>query len=219
MNDPEQTPPLPRVAVIGAGNVGTALARRFASAGAHVDLGVRRPEPIAAKFADAGVEVATIDAAIAAASVVVLAVPGKVAVDVVREHAGALRQKILVDCNNPVGRGPGGLSWDPPAEGSLAAALAAAAPGARVVKGFNTFGAGFHADPDVGGRPLDVHLAGDDDDAKAEVSRLAAAAGFHPVDAGSLAHASLLENMAVLWIHLAMAGGHGRDWAFMMTPR
>lgn len=219
MSEVEPTRPLPRVAVVGAGNVGTALARRFAAAGARVELGVRRPEPVAPKFADDRVEVATIDAAIAAAAVVVIAVPGKVALDVAREHAGALRQKILIDCNNPVGRGAGGLAWDPPAEGSLAAALAAALPDTRVVKGFNTFGASFHSHPNVGGRPLDVMLAGDDDDAKAEVSRLATAAGFHPVDAGPLAHASLLENMAVLWIHLATVGGYGREWAFMMTPR
>lgn len=210
--------PLPTVAVIGAGNVGAAIARRLADAGADVTLGVRTPQPVAPKFEPHGVTVATIEAAIAGARVVFLAVPGKVAVDVARQHADALRRKILVDCNNPVGRGPAGPAWDPPTEGSLAAAIAAVVPDTDVVKGFNAFGAEFHADPDIAGRPVDVMLAGSQA-GQGPVRRLAEAAGFHPVDAGPLSNASLLENLAVLWIHLAVSQGRGRGWAFTMTTR
>lgn len=218
---PELEPPArsapPTVAIIGAGNVGAGLAATFARAGAAVTLGVRRPQPVRAKFAPAGIDVATPAEAIVAAELVFLAVPGKVAVDVAREHATALAGKVLVDCNNPVGRVDGGVAWTPPAEGSLAAAIAAQAPRVEVVKGFNGFGAEHHADPGANGRPAVVLLAGDGP-GKARVAALAAAAGFEPIDAGPLRNAALLESMAVLWIHLAVGGGPreglGRSWSF-----
>ncbi len=74
--------------------------------------------------------------------------------------------------------------WNPPAEGSLAQAIAKAAPGARVIKGFNTFGAEFHADPSHAGAPAQVFFAGDDADAKKTFAEVATKGGWRPVDAG-----------------------------------
>jgi predicted dinucleotide-binding enzyme len=131
---------------------------------------------------------------------------------------GDISGKVLVDCNNP-------LKWDdgpvhtPPPEGSLTAALAKAFPMARVLKGFSTFGAEFHLDPKLGSTNIDVQLAGDDAEAKALVSSIASRAGFTPVDAGPLRNAALLESLAILWIHLAMRGGHGREIGFKLLKR
>ena len=138
--------------------------------------------------------------------------------DVARSLATELAGKVVVDCNNPLTWSAGPV-WAPPPEGSLAAAVAAAAPGARVVKGFNTFGAEHHADPGLTGAPAQVFLAGDDDAAKQLVSAVAAASGFAPVDAGPLRNAPVLENVAMLWIHLATVGGHGRAFTFRMQAR
>src|SRR5205085_6992583 len=109
--------------------------------------------------------------------------------------------KIVVDCNNPLTWKEGPV-WAPPAEGSLAAAIGKAAPRARMVKGFNTFGAEFHADPGLAGVPADVFFASDDAEAKKTLSDVATKAGFRPIDAGPLRNASVLENVAMLWIHL-----------------
>ena len=109
--------------------------------------------------------------------------------------------------------------WNSPPEGSVAAAIARAVPDAHVVKGFNTFGAEFHKDPGRAGVPADVFLAGDDAGAKKRVIDLATVAGFHAVDAGPLRNAAVLENLAMLWIHLATVGGHGRDFTFVMRSR
>ena len=81
------------------------------------------------------------------------------------------------------------------------------------------FGAEFHADPSVGGDRATVFFAGDDAAAKKTLSVIAERAGFHPVDAGPLRNAAVLENVAILWIHLALAGGQGRDFAFVMKKR
>jgi NADPH-dependent F420 reductase len=210
---------LPRVAIIGAGNVGGGLGMRFSNAGVPVHFGVRAGSEVKAlKECAKDTQASDISAAVAWADVVFITVPGPVAVEVVRSLAEELKGKVVVDCNNPL-KWQDGPVWNPPAEGSLAAAMAKAAPGARIVKGFNHFGAEFHKDPSVKGVPAQVFLAGDDHAAKQQVSQVANAAGFQAVDAGPLRNAAVLENLAVLWIHLAIAAGHGRSFTLMMNGR
>lgn len=209
-----------RIGVIGAGNVGGNLGVRLSQAGFPVRFGVRDPKSAEVLIARCAKDALAsgVEEAARSSDIVFLAVPGKVAVDVARSLAGALEGKIVVDCNNPLTWQDGPV-WAPPAEGSLAAAIAAAAPGARVVKGFNTFGAEFHADPSLGGTPVSVFFAGDDEEAKKTLSEVATRAGFAPVDAGPLRNAAVLENVAMLWIHLAMVGGQGRNFALNMLKR
>ena len=203
------------IAIIGTGKVGSALGRRLAVTGHDVVFGARGPvdELIAsigerASAAPPGEAAARVD-------VVVLAVPGAVAVEAARD-LGDLEGKVLVDATNPlkIDRGP---VWDPPAAGSTAQALQAVLPKAHVVKGLNTFGAEFHSAPTVAGQPLTTFLAGDE--GKDRVADLLRSAGFDPVDAGPLRNASLLENVAILWIYLAMVEGQGRDFAFQLVRR
>ena len=207
------------IAIIGTGNVGAALAVRLGRAGYAVRLGVRGDKDLRELLERAGpnVRVETLAGAVAAADVVVLAVPGKVAVEAATA-LGELAGKVIVDTTNPVGWNAGPV-LAPPAEGSNAAALAAALPKARVVKAFNTFGAEFHADPSLPGGPADVQLASDDADAKRTVAAIAERSGFTPIDVGPLRNAALLESLAVLWIHLATVGGRGRDAAFKLVSR
>jgi 8-hydroxy-5-deazaflavin:NADPH oxidoreductase len=209
-----------KVAVIGAGNVGGNLGARISRAGFPVRFGVRDDKGNDALLARCGKDAETSSPAEAAkfGDVVFLAVPGPVALEVARSLAKELAGKVVVDCNNPLVWKEGPV-WNPPAEGSLAAAIAHAAPGSRVVKGFNTFGAEHHEDPNRAGAPAHVFLASDDSDAKKAVSELATKAGFRPVDAGPLRNAAVLENVAMLWIHLASVGGQGRDFVFAMQSK
>jgi NADPH-dependent F420 reductase len=207
-----------RVSIIGAGNVGGSLGATLSKAGVPVQFGLRNPAESKDLLARCGKDatVATQPEAAAWGDVVFLAVPGSVALDVARSLSKQLEGKVVVDCNNPLVWKEGPV-WNPPPEGSLAAAIAQAAPGARVVKGFNTFGAEHHADPHHAGEPsTQVFLAADDADAKAKVGEIATKAGFRVVDAGPLRNAAVLENLAMLWIHLATVGGRGRDWVFAM---
>ena len=209
-----------RIAVIGAGNVGGNLGARLSKSGLPVRFGVRDDKGAKELLARCAADASTATPAEAAAwaEVVFLAVPGSVAVEVARTLANQLEGKVVVDCNNPLVWKEGPV-WAPPPEGSLTAAIAKAAPGARMIKGFNQFGAEFHADPNLGGEPAPVFFASDDADAKAKLSEIATRAGFRPVDAGPLRNAPVLENVAMLWIHLATVGGQGRDFAFTMRTR
>lgn len=209
-----------RIGIIGSGNVGGNLGATLSQAGFPVLFGVRDPKKTADVLARCAKDATatSVEAAAAGGDVVFLAVPGSAAVEVARSLAKELVGKIVVDCNNPLTWQEGPV-WNPPAQGSLAAAIAAAAPGARVVKGFNTFGAEHHADPGLTGAAADVFFAGDDAEAKRTLSEMATRAGFHPVDAGPLRNAAVLENVAMLWIHLATVGGHGRDFVLRMQKR
>jgi 8-hydroxy-5-deazaflavin:NADPH oxidoreductase len=214
----------PTIAILGTGNVGGALGATFGKAGYAIRFGTRDPAGAAEVVLRAGADAkaASAEEAVKGADVIFVALPARAAVAVL-VALGSLAGKVIVDCTNPVGKpaeGPPGPAVAPPPEGSVAAAIQKALPGARVLKGFNCFGAEIHANPRLsGGVSADVLLAGDDDEAKKTVSAIAERAGFVPVDAGPLRNAALLEHMALVWIHLAMVGGKGRDWSFKMLGR
>ncbi len=205
-----------RIAIIGTGNVGTPLGKRLAALGYQVTFGARDVAAAAEKLTGVEARVALPHEAAADADVVLLTVPATAAIG----SARALHLRpgtILVDCTNPL-RWDNGPVWAPPAEGSMAAALAAALPDIRVVKGFSHFGAEIHENPIVGGMAADMFVAGDDAEAKASVIALGNALGYHTFDAGPLRNASLLENLAMLWIHMATTG-KGRQFAFKAVGR
>jgi predicted dinucleotide-binding enzyme len=208
--------------IIGVGSVGSNLGIHLAEKGHEVVFGVRAGKDISEILSrcEGRGRAATPAEVVEAAEVIFLAVPAEVAVEAMAGTAPA--GKIVVDCNNPV-RWEDGPVWDPPVEGSTAAQLAAAYPEARWVKGFATFGAEFHRDPRLpdrtGDGSIDVHLAGDDEEAKARVAELSESLGYTVLDAGPLRNAAVLENLAVLWIHLAVNGGRGRYIGFKLLER
>jgi NADPH-dependent F420 reductase len=221
------------IAVLGAGKVGQALALRLHEAGFHVWFGVRSapgvrdegaPKRLMAELAPEPEELPVpevprlgIHDAVRHAGVVFVALPAAAAREVLTE-ALLPSGVIVVDCTNPV-RWENGPVLDPPAEGSMAAHLAAALPTARVVKAFNHFGAEIQREPAMAHGSADAYVAGDDAGAKSDVIALANTLGFTGRDAGPLRNAALLEAMAVLWIHLATVGGQGREFAFRQDGR
>ncbi|MGE5236558.1 MAG: NADPH-dependent F420 reductase [Acidobacteriota bacterium] len=207
------------IAILGVGRVGGALAQTFTRAGYAVRLGVRPSADVTdvLKRCHGWAQAAPVRDAAAAADVVFLTVPAASARDAARE-AGDLTGKVLVDCTNPVVWQDGPVLAPPP-EGSVAAALAAALPGVKVVKGFNTFGAEIHLDPSVAGLPAEVYLAGDDGGALEIVGAIASRSGFAPIAVGPLRNAAHLEALAVLWIGLATQGGQGRGFIFRIARR
>lgn len=116
---------------------------------------------------------------------------------------------MLIDITNPVNETMDGLVTPP--DSSAAQELAASAPGAKVVKAFNTTFAATLIDGEIGGKPLDVFLAGDDEEAKATVSQLVEDGGLRPIDAGPLMRARELEATGLL--HMSMQNTLGTGFA------
>lgn len=203
------------IALIGTGNVGRVLGRRWAEAGHAVSFGTRKPDDGAAQALarETGASVQRPEEAAGGAEVVVLAVPGSAAEAVV-QGLGNLDGKILVDCTNRLGAGRTLLPGP-----STAQRIAEIAPGARVVKAFNTTGARNMAAPVYPDGPLVMPLCGDDAGAKETVAALAAELGFVPLDNGPLKQATALEAMAMVWIVQAYGQGWGPDFGFALLRR
>jgi hypothetical protein len=205
-----------KVAIIGAGNVGRALASGWRKCGHAVTLGVRDPASgRATELKQQGFTIAAPNDATAHADVIVLAVPWGAARAAI-ESLGALAGKIVIDAINPL---TSDMSLAVGHSDSAGETVARLAPGARVVKAFNTTGANNMADSRYGSGKLVMLVAGDDPEAKATVMSLANDLGFEPVDAGPLAMSRYLEPMAMVWIKLALVQKLGRNFGFALLRR
>ena len=209
-----------KIAIIGAGNVGGTLGRAWAKAGFEVMFGVRDPSSpkVAALLAttDDRTIAGRVAEAAAYGTVVALCTPWDATESAVKESRD-LAGKVLLDCTNPLENDLSGLTVGPTTSG--AELVASWAPGARVVKAFNTTGFENMADPDFGGRAATMLIAGDDEAANGIASELARRIGFDPVVAGPLAMARLLEPLALLWIKLAVIQGYGTRIAFQLDRK
>jgi NADPH-dependent F420 reductase len=204
-----------KIGIIGAGNIGGNFGRRWAEKGHEITFGVREPAKHKALVEACGGRAKTSDVrtAVQASDVVLLAVPWNAVAGVIKD-AGSFAGKILIDATNA-------LKWNDGPEPavtdtSAAQKIAEMAPGARIVKAFNTLGAEHVLAPTVGGLPADAYLCSDDGGARDTVKKLAEEIGLRAIDAGPLRNARLTEHFALLWIHLATKGGLGRNSAFKL---
>lgn len=209
-----------RIGIIGSGMVGGTLGRCWAQRGHEVLFGVRdvaNPK-VGALLAEAGphAKAGTVAEATVHGDVIILATPWRATQDAL-QSAGDLTGKILLDCTNPLKADLSGLEVGHTTSGSEQ--VAAWAPGARVVKIFNTTGFNSMADPKYGAEAATMFYAGDDAEANAIAAKLAGELGFDPVDAGPLVNARLLEPLAMLWIYLAFVQKQGREIAFKLLRR
>jgi len=205
-----------RIAIVGAGRVGTTLGSGWLRAGHAVTYGVREPEGEKARaLARDGAEVAAPAAAVAGSEVVVLATPWG-AVRGALAALGDLEGRPLLDATNPIGPG---LELAVGRDGSGGELVQRWAPSARVVKVFNTTGVENMAEPRLGGQAVTMLYCGDDEGACRTAARLAADLGFEAVPAGALRNARLLEAHGFLWITLALKLGMGRGIAFRLLRR
>jgi NADPH-dependent F420 reductase len=213
-----------KIAVIGAGNVGGTLGKRWAKAGHEVAFGVRNPSEarVAALLRESGpsARAALVPEAARQAAVVVLTVPWENAQEALAA-AGDLRGRILIDATNPVALTAEGLRQGLVIGHTTSAAeeVARWAEGARVVKAFNTTGWQNMADPLYGSQGLSMLLCGDDAEARKVVADLARQLGFEPVDVGPLRSARYLEAVAMLWIDMAILQGFGTNFGFQVVKR
>jgi 8-hydroxy-5-deazaflavin:NADPH oxidoreductase len=192
-----------QITIVGTGNMARGIATRALAGGHDVTLvGTDRSkaDALAGELGGAGGSGSVQAGDGPTGDVCVLAIPYAAVSDVLGANGDALSGTVVVDITNPVD-----FSTFTPLQldaGSAAQEIAAAAPGAKVVKAFNTTFAGTLVEGSVGGQPLDVFIAGDDDGAKATVKQIVEDGGMRAVDAGPLARARELE--ALGYLHMAL---------------
>jgi 8-hydroxy-5-deazaflavin:NADPH oxidoreductase len=188
-----------KIGIIGAGNVGSALARASARAGHSVTVSATEPEHATRLAKETGSRAARTNAeAVSDAELVILAVPYDAVEGILRELGGKLEGKVLIDVTNRFA--PEDLNG--PSNAEQIQAKAGATP---VIKAFNTVFASHQDSPEADGLELDGYVAGDDARAKQAGLELVESLGFRPIDAGPLAMARALEGMGTLNISLNMA--------------
>lgn len=201
------------IAIIGAGNVGGALARRWAAAGHVITLGVRDAASSRVRsLLGPSITASSIREAAAGAGVVLIAAPPE-ATRSIADAMGTTAGKVIIDAMNSVRTRAGDFA-------STAEALRTWTGNPDVVKCFNAAGYNIMANPDFAGEKADMFMAGSSVRGKEIARRLALDAGFGAChDFGGNDRIPLLEQMALIWINLAMFQGLGRDIAFRLLRR
>jgi len=194
-----------KIAVMGAGNIGGTLGRKWMAAGHDVRFGVSSPARYG-ELADLGAEVTSAADAADGAEVVVLAVPGAAVADVLAEAATSLDGTIVIDATNNV-RGGGPLN--------ASAAVASVAPRASYYRAFNTLGWESFATPTFpDGQRADLFYAGPDGAGKQTVERLISDIGLRSIWVGGPDHVETVDGVTRLWFALVMGQHLPRHTAF-----
>jgi predicted dinucleotide-binding enzyme len=188
-----------RIGILGAGHVGSALARGLERAGHEVR--------------SVGRDKSAIRDAAGAASVVILAVPFGAIDDVLGLAGETLRGKTVVDVTNAL---DANMSLALGFTTSGAEELQKKLPASRVVKAFNTVFAKHMDTGRLGEQRLSAFVAADDAAAKTTVLALARDIGFDAIDAGPLKNARALEPLAYLNLQLGYVLGLGPQIGFKL---
>lgn len=204
-----------KIAIIGTGNVGGALATQWAAKGHTILLGVKDTAHFKGKalLDNPNTSVFPIEEAAMQAEVILIATPATAAAEVA-QSLGDTTGKVIIDAMNVVmGRGPQGFS-------NTADAILAHTQTREVVKCFNTTGFNNMLNPTYGDTAIDMFMAGDSEKGKQLTRQLALDAGFAECyDVGGNNRFELMEQFAFFWINLAMFQGQGREIGFKLMKR
>jgi hypothetical protein len=193
-----------KAAILGTGMVGQTLAGGFLKHGYAVVMGTKNPGKKLEWKGLVGTppEVTTYEKAAASADILVLAVKGTVAEDVIKAIAPHARGKTIIDATNPIADAPpdkGVLKFFTTLDSSLMERLQKLAPQAHLVKAFSSVGNALMVNPQLAGGPPSMFICGNNDEAKKEVSAILDAFGWQIEDMGAAEAARAIEPLCILW--------------------
>lgn len=204
-----------KIAIIGTGNVGSALATAWSKKGHEINLGVRDTQNLKGKslLDNPNTQVYSVVEAVKKSDIILLATPAIYAAEIA-ESLGDTEGKIIIDSMNIImGKGPKNYS-------NTAQAILDHTSSKDVVKCFNTTGFNNMINPKYQDQNIDMFVAGDSIKAKEATIQLALDAGFAECyDIGGNDKFELMEQFAWFWINLAMVKGHGREIGFKLLKR
>ncbi len=190
------------IGTIGAGHIGSTIGGLWVKNGHKVLFSSRHPEELKGLVAGLGplAQAGTVDQAIGFGDVVLLSVPYSAVPQIGRDHAAALKGKIVLDTCNAVAARDGAIGDEVDANG-IGVTSQKYLPGTRLVRAFNSIASTIFASE--ANRPdpkLAVPIAGDDDEAVRVAAGLVRDAGFDPVVVGKLADARLFQRGGPGWL-------------------
>lgn len=198
-----------RIAVLGAGNIGGALGRKWVAAGHSVSFGVRDPQGSdaeALRSLGSNVTVGTVAEALGSdPQVALMAIPGGAMDDAITTYAAQLDGRVIIDAANRMGGG-GPMN-------SLTT-FQQRTPNAKVYRAFNTYGYENFINPVYDGVQADLFYAGPAGDAQALVEQLITEVGLRPIRLGDIDQINTVDSILGLWFTLSRQ--YGRHLAFKM---
>ncbi|HWZ63810.1 MAG TPA: NAD(P)-binding domain-containing protein [Steroidobacteraceae bacterium] len=203
MSTPDRTSKT--VAILGNGTVGTTLGQGFAELGYQVVFGTRdvtSSKTRTALSAVKGSRAASPGEAAAAGDLAVLALPWLgLEAGILAAGAHNFAGKLVIDPSNPLDFTDDVPRFAIEQAGSAGELVQHLLPASKVVKAFNIVTAQYMVFPRLADGTPDMFIAGDDAEAKAEVTQILKSFGWRePIDAGPIRASRLLEAMAMLWV-------------------
>jgi predicted dinucleotide-binding enzyme len=199
-----------RIAILGSGNIGGTLGKKWAQAGHDVMFGVRdtNSAKVKALLQAAGRKASadTVANTIAFGDVVLVAIPWSAVEATVKANAEAIGGKMIIDASNNFG-GP---------VVSNVETILAQAPAAKVYRAFNSLGWENFEDPQIGETQVDLFYCGADGETRQVIEGLIKDVGLRPVWVGDLDQVHLVDAIGSLWVTLAFRQGMGRRLAFKL---
>lgn len=200
-----------KIAIIGAGNIGGTLAKRFAKVGHTIYLGVRdMNNPKVKELLSGRISAHSISEATSKANVIVTAAYPQATKEIAKQF-GDVSKKIIIDAMNT-------FRGKPEPYATTAEALLAWTNCKDVVRCFNTTGWENMKNPNYLGYKIDMFVAGDSKKGKKAASKLAKEIGFGQVyDLGGNDKFELMEQIVIVWV--ALAKQLGRNIALKILKR
>ncbi|MBI1279632.1 MAG: hypothetical protein GC179_16005 [Anaerolineaceae bacterium] len=193
------------IAILGTGNIGSTLGKKWAKAGHTVYFGVRNPQkPEVQELINtlgANAHAVSLEQAIKAGEVVLFAIPGNAMDETITANASALSGKIIIDAANKISS---------PVIDSFAT-FTAQVPTAKLYRAFNNYGWENFETPLPGS---DLFYCGTDGESRKAVETLIADIGLNPVYLGGTDQVGLVDSILKLWFALSSGQKMGRHLAF-----
>jgi 8-hydroxy-5-deazaflavin:NADPH oxidoreductase len=202
------------VVVLGAGNIGGTLGRKWSITGHKVAFGVSDPngkhgQALRSELGNKVTIGSVAEVLSTNPDVIVMAIPGGAMDATITQYASQLDGLTIIDTANRMGGGPM----------NSFATFQQHTPRARVFRAFNTLGWENFANPEFEGGRADLFYCGPDGDARAEVEQLIKDIGLGPMYVGGTEQVGLVDSVAGLWFALALGQGKGRQLAFKVLTR
>ena len=195
-----------KIAVLGTGNIGGSLGKKWAAAGHRVVFGTRdpgSPKLVALLATIPGAKADNLAGAIASAEVVLFALPSRAVPEAAAAHAKGLDGKILIDATNNFGA---------PVINKVQT-LQASAPQAKIYRAFNSLGWEVFTNAAIAGVVADLFYTGPDGVVRKQVEELIAAVGLRPIWVGDNDLTAVVDAIGQLWVTLVFQRGWNRRLA------
>ncbi|GAB4581443.1 MAG: NADPH-dependent F420 reductase [Anaerolineales bacterium] len=198
------------ITILGAGNIGGTLGKKWVAAGHTIIFGVRDPQSpkTQATLAQINANPLPIPEAIRAGEVILFSVPWAVVPEIVATNKSALSGKMLIDATN---------NFAGPIINNLAALQTV--PHAPIFRAFNSLGWEHFEHPTRDGVPTDHFYTGPDGEPRQTIHALIAEVGVRPIWVGDHDRIQIVDNVGALWVTLAFQRGWGRGIAFNLVEK